>query len=181
MGSKITGAIAVAAPFDLTGGEQHKALPVFNKSMKETSNKEFIHPDNPKYKFDAFPAPTWRCYWTPRPKISFPPWTEPHGMIITGKGIEDDEAEIEIARKLASPIYHVGKSKPPILILASESDLSAPAEGAVAMRDEMRRIGQICELELWEMEGHMQITDIVVQRSLQFLEDHFHVFSQASR
>ena len=53
----------------------------------------------------------WRVYWTPRPTIRISEPGLPHGM--TDVAAEDAKA----ARRLASPINHVAKGKPPMLIL----------------------------------------------------------------
>ena len=56
------------------------------------------------------------------------------------------------ARKLASPINHVTKGKPPILILASETDVSAPLPNAERMCKRMLEAGQDFEFENWPEE-----------------------------
>lgn len=56
------------------------------------------------------------------------------------------------ARKLASPINHVAKGKPPILILASETDVSAPLPNAERMCKRMLEAGQDFEFENWPEE-----------------------------
>ena len=56
------------------------------------------------------------------------------------------------ARRLASPINHVAKGKPPILILASETDVSAPLPNAERMCERMLEAGQEFEFENWPEE-----------------------------
>ena len=59
------------------------------------------------------------------------------------------------ARRLASPINHVAKGKPPILILASETDVSAPLPNAERMCKRMLETGQEFEFENWPEEVKM--------------------------
>ena len=59
------------------------------------------------------------------------------------------------ARRLASPINHVAKGKPPILILASETDVSAPLPNAERMCKRMLECGQEFEFENWPEEVTM--------------------------
>ena len=56
------------------------------------------------------------------------------------------------ARRLASPINHVARGKPPILILASETDVSAPLPNAERMCKRMSETGQEFEFENWPEE-----------------------------
>ena len=151
----------------------------------------------------------WRVYWTPRPTVRINEPGLPHGM--TDVAAEDARA----ARRLASPINHVAKGKPPMLILgkkngpflvhilhrtahftqtgsgqtsgkhsrrtrfsflsASATDISAPLPNAERMCVAMGKAGQEYEFENWVEEGHMQITDRVIQRALRFLQERFGV------
>lgn len=64
-------------------------------------------------------------------------------------GIAEDAIE---ARRLASPINHVARGKPPILILASETDVSAPLPNAERMCKRMSEAGHEFEFENWPEE-----------------------------
>ena len=85
-----------------------------------------------------------------------------------------------MAGRLASPINHVAADAPPMLIIASATDVSAPLPNAERMRAALEEAGQEYEFEDWPEEGHMQITDRVIQRALLFLQQRFNVFGTAA-
>ena len=82
--------------------------------------------------------------------------------------------------RLASPINHVAADAPPMLIIASATDVSAPLPNAERMRAALEEAGQEYEFEDWPEEGHMQITDRVIQRALLFLQQRFNIFSETA-
>ena len=82
--------------------------------------------------------------------------------------------------RLASPINHVAADAPPMLIIASATDVSAPLPNAERMRAALEEAGQEYEFEDWPEEGHMQITDRVIQRALLFLQQRFNVLGTAA-
>ena len=122
-------------------------------------------------------AQAWRVYWTPRPAVKLGAPGQPHGMTeLTAGALPSPPldtmayyqqrvglllmllafwyiAEDAIAaRRLASPINHVARGKPPILILASETDVSAPLPNAERMCKRMSETGQEFEFENWPEE-----------------------------
>jgi acetyl esterase/lipase len=73
------------------------------------------------------------------------------------------------ARKLASPVNHVRKEMPPILILHSDNDRSVPIENALLMVDALEKAGAPHVFHRYPDKGHMGITDEVIERSLEFI------------
>ena len=161
--SSVAGAIAVAGPYEL---EPDDGVHYVERHQAGT-DVDIV--------FDAYPAPAWRKYWTPRESVDHV-WAShdaPHHIDVE----VPSEADAVVARKIASPINHVGSGKPPILILASATDVSAPLPNAERMCAAMETAGQDYEFENWPEEGHMQITDRVIARTLRFLQDRFHVLT----
>ena len=74
------------------------------------------------------------------------------------------------ARKLASPVNHVtGKTKP-LLILHSDNDRSVPIANALLMIDALKKSKAPHTFHRYPSMGHMGITDEVIKRSLEFIE-----------
>ena len=165
--SRVAAAIPVAGPFELEPKD----------GMRFVQTEQVFPAGVERYDtvYDAYPAPAWRVYWTPRETVELSASGGAHGMTEVGA------AGAIAARQLASPINHVAKGKPPLLILSSETDISAPLPNAERMCVEMAKCGQEFEFEDWPEEGHMQITDRVIVRSLRFLQERFGVLDMASK
>ena len=74
------------------------------------------------------------------------------------------------ARKLASPVNHVSKETKPLLILHSDNDRSVPINNALLMVDILKKSGAQHTFRRYPKAGHMQITDEVIERSLEFIK-----------
>ena len=88
---------------------------------------------------------SWGKIWTPA----------------TGEAVE--------ARKLASPVNHVRKDMRPILILHSDNDRSVPIANALMMVEALKTAGANHTFHRYPKAGHMQVTDEVIKRSLEFI------------
>ena len=89
---------------------------------------------------------SWGSIWTPA----------------TGDPIE--------ARKLASPVNHVSKETKPLLILHSDNDRSVPIENALLMVEALEKADARHTFHRYPTAGHMQVTDEVIKRALEFIE-----------
>lgn len=76
------------------------------------------------------------------------------------------------ARRLASPVNHVRKDMKPILILHSDNDRSVPIENALLMVDALKKAGATHTFHRDPEKGHMGITDEVIARTRDFIEQH---------
>ena len=76
------------------------------------------------------------------------------------------------ARRLASPVNHVRKNMRPILILHSDNDRSVPIDNALRMVEALKTAGAPHTFHRYPTAGHMQVTDEVIKRSLEFIELH---------
>ena len=74
------------------------------------------------------------------------------------------------ARKLASPVNHVSKETKPLLILHSDNDRSVPIENALLMVETLKEAGARHTFHRYPTAGHMQVTDEVIKRALEFIE-----------
>ena len=74
------------------------------------------------------------------------------------------------ARKLASPVNHVGKETKPLLILHSDNDRSVPIENALLMVEALKKAGARPTFHRYPTAGHMQVTDEVIERAREFIE-----------
>ncbi len=75
------------------------------------------------------------------------------------------------ARKLASPVNHVRKNMPPILILHSDNDRSVPFGNALMMVEALKKAGAKHTFRRYEKMGHMGINEEVIKRSLEFIKE----------
>lgn len=75
------------------------------------------------------------------------------------------------ARKLASPIQHVGAMTTPLLILHSDNDGSVPIQQARDMAAALEKAKARHRLVVFEKKGHMRITDDVIRESRAFIEE----------
>lgn len=83
--------------------------------------------------------------------------------------VGQDAAE---AQTLASPVNHVRKDMPPLLILHSDDDRSVPIDNALAMIKALKDTGAEHVFHRSPDKGHMGITGEVIQRTLEFIKDH---------
>ena len=90
---------------------------------------------------------SWGNIWTPA----------------TGNAVE--------ARRLASPVNHVHRDMKPILILHSDNDRSVPISNALMMIDALKESEAPYKFHRYPTAGHMQVTDEVINRALEFIEE----------
>jgi acetyl esterase len=76
----------------------------------------------------------------------------------------------EKARALASPVNHVTKDMPPIMILHSDNDRSVPIENALGMVEALKMADAEYVFHRYPDKGHMGITDEVIARSREFIK-----------
>jgi acetyl esterase/lipase len=82
--------------------------------------------------------------------------------------IEGDPIE---ARRLASPIHHIGPATKPILLVHSDDDRSVPIQQAVDMAAALERAGVQHRFVHYVDRGHMSVTDEVVEHTLAFIAE----------
>jgi acetyl esterase/lipase len=75
------------------------------------------------------------------------------------------------ARKLASPVNHVKKDSKPLLILHSDNDRSVPINNALGMVEALKKAGSTHTFHRYPDAGHMGITDEVIARAREFIEE----------
>lgn len=83
-------------------------------------------------------------------------WTPPSG-------------EVEAARKLASPLSHVGPTTKPILVIHSDDDRSVPIQQAVDFVKALETAKVPHHFVHYKDRGHMGITDEVIQEARAFI------------
>jgi acetyl esterase/lipase len=76
------------------------------------------------------------------------------------------------ARKLASPVNHVSKTTKPLLVLHADNDRSVPIANALLMIEALKKTRVVHTFHRYPKAGHMGITDEVIKRSLEFIEQH---------
>ncbi len=74
------------------------------------------------------------------------------------------------ARRLASPVNHIGRDVVPLLIIHSDNDESVPIANALLMVEALEAAGSDYVFHRYPAAGHMGITDEVKQRSRQFIQ-----------
>jgi len=77
----------------------------------------------------------------------------------------------EEARRLASPIRHVGAGTKPMLLLHSEDDQAVPLQQALNMVSALERAGSPHRFVQWADKGHMGILPEVVEEARAFIAD----------
>lgn len=77
--------------------------------------------------------------------------------------------DVEEARRLASPVLHVGPDTKPILILHSNGDQAVPVEQALDMVERLAAAGVMHRFVRWQDKGHMGILPEVVQEARAFI------------
>jgi acetyl esterase/lipase len=82
--------------------------------------------------------------------------------------IERDPIE---ARRLASPIYHVGPGTKPILLVHSDDDRSVPVQQAIDMARALQAAGVRHRFVHYVDRGHMSVTDEVKAHTLSFIAE----------
>lgn len=81
------------------------------------------------------------------------------------------EGEVEEARRLASPIHHIGPSTKPMLILHSDDDRSVPVQQAIDMVAALQDAGVRHRFAHFADTGHMDITEDVIRETLAFIAE----------
>lgn len=82
------------------------------------------------------------------------------------------QGDPKAARRLASPVNHVRKDMPPILILHSDNDRSVPIENALLMVNALKKANAPHDFRRYKEMGHMGINKEVIKRSLEFIKRH---------
>jgi acetyl esterase/lipase len=82
--------------------------------------------------------------------------------------IEGDSIE---ARRLASPIHHIGPGTKPILVVHSDDDRSVPIEQAVDFVRALEAAGVEHRFVHYADRGHMSVTDEVKEHTLAFIAE----------
>jgi len=76
----------------------------------------------------------------------------------------------EEARRLASPIRHVGPDTPPVLLIHSDDDQAVQVEQAVRMARRLDEAGVSNRFVRWSDTGHMGIIPDVIEEARAFLD-----------
>ncbi|MGH6891215.1 MAG: prolyl oligopeptidase family serine peptidase [Dongiaceae bacterium] len=88
------------------------------------------------------------------------------GSIWTPRGEDPDKA-----RALASPVNHVRKDSPPLLIIHSDNDKSVPIENALLMVEALKKAEADFTFHRYPDKGHMGITDEVIEKARAFIKE----------
>jgi acetyl esterase/lipase len=80
-------------------------------------------------------------------------------------------ADLEKARRTASPIHQIGPNTRPMLIIHSDDDESVPVQQAHDMVAALERAGVKHRFVHYKDQGHMRLTDQVVKEMLDFIAD----------
>ncbi len=80
-------------------------------------------------------------------------------------------ADLEKARRIASPIHQISSATKPMLIIHSDDDRSVPVQQALDMVAALRRAGIRHKFVHYEDRGHMRLTDEVIREMLTFIAD----------
>jgi alpha-L-fucosidase 2 len=80
-------------------------------------------------------------------------------------------AELEKARRTASPIHQIGPNTKPMLIIHSDDDESVPVQQAHDMVAALTKAGVKHKFVHYKDRGHMRLTDEVVKEMLDFIAD----------
>lgn len=81
------------------------------------------------------------------------------------------EGDVREARRIASPIHHIGPGTRPILVIHSDDDRSVPIQQAVDMVAALQAAGIQHRFVHYTDAGHMRITQDVIQETLAFIEE----------
>lgn len=77
----------------------------------------------------------------------------------------------EDARRLASPVHHLGPNTKPMLLIHSNDDQAVPVEQALNMVGELHAAGVEHRFVRWEDTGHMGILPEVVREARAFIAE----------
>ena len=80
-------------------------------------------------------------------------------------------AELEKARRTASPIHQLGPNTRPMLVIHSDDDESVPVQQAHDMVAALKKAGVKHKFVHYKDRGHMRLTDEVVKEMLDFIAD----------
>ena len=80
-------------------------------------------------------------------------------------------ADLEKARRTASPIHQIGPNTKPMLIIHSDDDESVPVQQADDMVAALKKAGVKHKFVHYKDQGHMRLTDQVVKEMLDFIAD----------
>lgn len=75
------------------------------------------------------------------------------------------------ARRLASPVNHVRPDMKPLCVIHSDNDRSVPIDNALGMVETLQEKGSKHVFHRYPEAGHMGITEEVIKRSLEFIEE----------
>jgi len=78
---------------------------------------------------------------------------------------------VEEARRLASPMTHVGSATRPVLVIHSDDDRSVPVQQAIDFVNALKTAGAVHRFVRYSDKGHMGITDDVVKEARAFIAD----------
>ena len=81
------------------------------------------------------------------------------------------EGDAREARRLASPIHHIGPGTKPILVVHSDDDRSVPIDQAVEMAAALKAANVFHRFIHYEDRGHMSVTDEVIEHTLAFIAE----------
>jgi dipeptidyl aminopeptidase/acylaminoacyl peptidase len=79
--------------------------------------------------------------------------------------------DVEKARWIASPIHQITANTKPMLIMHSDDDQSVPVQQAVDMAAALAKAGLKHKFVRYKDQGHMRLTDEVVNEMLAFIAD----------
>lgn len=74
------------------------------------------------------------------------------------------------ARRLASPVNHVSRDSTPLLIIHADNDRSVPIDNALLMVETLQKAGAEHRFHRYDDAGHMGITEEVIRRAREFIE-----------
>ena len=81
------------------------------------------------------------------------------------------EGDVHEARRIASPIHHIGPATKPILVVHSDDDRSVPISQAVDMAAALAAAGVHHRFVHYEDRGHMSVTEEVKEHTLAFIAE----------
>ena len=72
---------------------------------------------------------------------------------------------------MASPVNHVRPDMKPLCVIHSDNDRSVPIDNALGMVETLQEKGSKHVFHRYPEAGHMGITEEVIKRSLEFIEE----------
>jgi len=79
--------------------------------------------------------------------------------------------DADAARRLASPIRHVGPKTKPMLIIHSDDDGSVPVQQAIDMAQTLEAAKVRHRFSLHRKKGHLRVTDEAIQETREFIQE----------